>query len=79
MGEVPRPIRARARVLGSIRDGEVLIIAASGPELANGGLSTFIAADKVPLALHAHGSEFEVLLDPESGEFLEVPPPKVEP
>jgi hypothetical protein len=64
--------RLSVKVLGCLRDGEITIILLPGNGFVDGGIIEVLPADMIPVDLRMPNSEFDVLLDRLSGEFVKV-------
>jgi hypothetical protein len=64
--------RYPATVLGCVRNGEITVILCAGIGLANGGTRTELPIQMIPADLRMPNSEFDVLLDRTSGNFVKV-------
>jgi hypothetical protein len=61
-----------AKVLGCLRNGEITLILCPGIGLADGGQRSEIPIHAVPVDLRIPNSEFDVLQDGVSGNFVKV-------
>ena len=64
--------RLSVKVLGCWRDGEITILLLPGNGFVDGGIIEVISADMIPVDLRMLNSEFDVLRDRLSGEFVKV-------
>lgn len=64
--------RLPVKVLGCLRDGEITIILLPGNGFVDGGIIETLPADMIPVDLRMPNSEFDVLYDRVSGEFVKV-------
>lgn len=64
--------RLPVKVLGCLHDGEITIVLLPGNGFVDGGIIEVIPADMIPVELRMPNSEFDVLCDRVSGEFVKV-------
>lgn len=64
--------RYPARVLGCLKNGEITVIVCAGIGLADGGIQTKLSAQLIPVDLRMPNSEFDLLCDSDSGDFVKV-------
>lgn len=62
------------RVLACLRPGEITVIALPGTGMVDGGILWEIPTEMIPLSLRMPNSEFIVVYDRQSGNFIEVLP-----
>ncbi|HEY9300279.1 MAG TPA: hypothetical protein VIQ31_28740 [Phormidium sp.] len=72
--EVSEPCyqRCPVQVLGCLRNGEITVILFSGIGLVDGGILEVLPAYMIPVDLRMPNSQFDVLFDRVSGEFVKI-------
>lgn len=69
---LPRYDRLPAKVFGCLRTGEITIILLPGYGMVDGGLLEILPICFIPFDLRMPNSEFDVICDRLSGQFIKV-------
>ena len=67
-----RYLRTPARVLSCLRNGVISVIVCPGSGLADGGIPIDLPVEIIPVDLRMPNSEFDVMLDLNSGDCVTV-------
>jgi hypothetical protein len=70
--EPESPIEAPVKMLACLRPGCLTVFVGYGLGMENGGIPTDVPMDLVPVDLRMPNSEFTVVLDRTSGQFIAV-------
>ncbi|MCF4966637.1 hypothetical protein [Nostoc sp. CMAA1605] len=62
------------KVLGCLKPGEITVIALPGVGMVDGGILWEIPTEMIPVSLRMPNSEFIVVCDRQSGNFIEIIP-----